>query len=322
MNKQPIIYANPKQPDWGYGVLLEERANKLELHFQNAGPRIFRSAANILERVELPNAEAKALDASLRGRRAPTRTTSTSRAPAKPKVRLFADFDAQLVWFRERFPGGFSGETYLAEERGGTELKNKAAHKQPGILLVQESLSAERFASAPVEELFEALRKALSTAQIVHPHEGPLAFGLIPEEARADVVQAFRDLLHGEGPYVDRIEALTARVPLVDKEGKTKAMTWPTATLLGALYQPEEHIAVKPTFFASHAPLVGHELPRSLPVNGENYARYLEVARATQERLVEAGEAPRDLMDVYAFIWRSHSEAAKKPAAPKLAAAA
>lgn len=321
MNNQPIIYANPKQPEWGYGVVLEERGDKLALHFEKGGPRVFRSGSNILERVELPRAEAKALDVSLRGRRAPSRS-SAPRAPAKPKVRLFADFDAQLAWFRERFPGGFTGEAYIAEERGGGEAKKKAAHKQPGIELVQETLSAERFASGSTEELFEAIREALSTAQIVHPHEGPLAFGLIPEERRAEVVEAFRDLLHGDAPYADRIEALTTRVPLADKDDKPKAMTWPTATLLGALFQPEEHIAVKPTYFSSHAPLVDLLLPRSQPVTGENYTRYLEVARATQEKLVAAGEAPRDLMDVYAFIWRTHSEAAKQKKAPKAAAAA
>lgn len=319
MNNQPIIYTNPKQPEWGYGVLLEERGNKLELHFEKGGPRVFRSGSNILERVDLPRSEAKALDVSLRGRRAPSRTAA-SRAPAKPKVRLFADFDAQLAWFRERFPGGFTGEAYLVEERGGGEIKKKAAHKQSGIESVQETLSAERFASASPEELFEAIRQSLSIAQIVHPHEGPLAFGLIPEESRPAVVEAFRDLLHGEGPYGDRLDALTTRVPLVDKDGKAKPMTWPTATLLGALLRPEEHIAVKPTYFSSHAPLVDLLLPRSQPVTGENYARYLEVANATQERLVAAGEAPRDLMDVYAFIWRSHSEAARKKPAPKPAA--
>lgn len=319
MNNQPIIYSNPKQPEWGYGVVLEERGDKLELHFEKGGPRVFRSASNILERVELPRAEAKALDVSLRGRRAPSRS-ATPRAPAKPKVRLFADFEVQLAWFRERFPGGFTGEAYLAEERGGGEIKKKAAHKQPGIELVQETLSAERFASASPEDLFEAIRQALSIAQIVHPHEGPLAFGLIPEETRPQVVEAFRNLLHGDAPYGERLDALTAGVPLFDKDDKPKAMTWPTATLLGALFRPEEHIAVKPTYFSSHAPLVELQLPRSQPVTGENYASYLEVAKATQERLIAAGEVPRDLMDVYAFIWRSHSEAAKKKPALKAAA--
>ena len=43
-------------------------------------------------------------------------------------------------------------------------------------------------------------------------------------------------------------------------------------------------------------------------VTAPAYERFLAVARLTSERLVAAGHAPRDLMDVYSFIWRSHKE--------------
>ncbi len=94
---------------------------------------------------------------------------------------------------------------------------------------------------------------------------------------------------------------------IADADGKTKKLTWPLATILPAMYFPTEHVCVKPTYFEQQAPLAGLSANKSEAPSSAGYARFLEVARTTQKQLETAGHRPRDLMDVYSFIWRSQS---------------
>lgn len=314
------VFAHPAAPDWGYGIVLEERMDKVVLQFEHGDVRVFKKHGNPLQRVELPALEAQALEGRLRGKRVPARkTTGASKTKKKslgtPRAApTFASFEAQLKWFESKFPGGFEGEPYVLEERGKPGVEGKAGYKEWGIALARKQLSPKRFASDSPEELFDSIKKVLSATNIIHPHEGLIALGAIPEHQRPGVVDAIRELLHGDGEYGVRLEQLTSRIPLVDKEGKAKPLTWPTATLTGALYSPAKHVAVKPTYFSWQAPLVGLEVSKTQPVTAAGYARFLEVAHATQERLLAAGHKPRDLMDVYTFIWRSHADKPKPPA--------
>jgi hypothetical protein len=43
-------------------------------------------------------------------------------------------------------------------------------------------------------------------------------------------------------------------------------------------------------------------------VTASGYRQFFEVAKEMQQRLIGAGHHPRDLMDVYSFIWRTHAE--------------
>jgi hypothetical protein len=313
-----VVFAHPAQPDWGYGVVLEERTDKVVMQFEHGGARVFKKQGNALQRVELSGPDASALGARLRGRRAPAvgsaRNTKKKSAAASKAVPIFASFEAQLKWFDDKFPGGFEGAPYVAGERGKPGAERKAGHKEWAIALAQTQLSPERFATDSSEQLFESLKKVLSATNIIHPQEGLVAFGAIPEDLRAGVVKAAQELLHGDGEYGSRLQRLASRLPLVDGEGRAKAVTWPTATVLGALYSPAAQVAVKPTYFSLQAALLGLELSKTQLVTAGGYARFLAVAQATQERLVSAGHKPRDLMDVYLFISRSHA-AKPKPAA-------
>jgi len=131
-------------------------------------------------------------------------------------------------------------------------------------------------------------------------------------------VAALGALLHGEGAYGPRFERFTDSLRFWDDKGQAKKVTWPLATLLQAFYAPEQHSFVKPTIFEKQALVLNLKPDKQQLVNSTGYAAFLDVARKTSERLVSAGYAPRDLMDVYSFIWRSHAElpAAATTAAP------
>ncbi len=311
----PTLFTLDSQPTWGHATLLDDKEGKLTLYFEHGGRRVFlKSQVKGLNPVELSADEARTLDARLRGKRPPSGAAKkpTKAQAARPLSAVFPSFEAQVRWFETFFPGGFMAEKFVSEERGAPEAKGKKGYKTAAIRLAQAQLSPERLASATPEETFEVCKKLLGFTNLVFPMEGPIPFASLKEEDRAGFVAALGELLHGEGAHGPRFEKFADSVRLQDAAGHGRKVTWPLATLLQALYAPERHTFVKPTVFEQQARLLNLTADKHAPVTGATYEGFLEVARKTSERLVAAGHVPRDLMDVYSFIWRSHKE---KPAA-------
>jgi hypothetical protein len=309
----PTLFTLEGQPAWGRATLLDDKDGKLTLFFEHAGRRVFvKSQVKGLQAVELSDTEARTVDARLRGKH-PQGAARKSTKPkvVRPLVAVFSSFDAQVRWFETFFPGGFAGEKFVAEERGAPETKGKKGYKEAAIKLAQEQLSPERLASATPEEIFAVSKKLLSFTNLVFPIEGSIPFTTMKEEDRPAFVAALGELLHGEGEHGPRFEKFASSVRIWDATSQGRKVTWPLASLLQALYAPVQHTYVKPTVFEQQALLLNLTADKHAPVNGPVYERFLDVARKTSERLVAAGHQPRDLMDVYSFIWRSHKE---KPA--------
>lgn len=311
----PTLFTLESQPSWGRATLLDDKDGKLVLYFEHGGRRVFiKSQVKGLQAVELSAEEARTMDARLRGKR-PQGSVAKKSAKAKaarPLLAVFPSFEAQVRWFETLFPGGFAGEKFVSDERGAPEAKGKKGYKTAAIKLAQEQLSPARLASATPEETFEVSKKLLGFTNLVFPLEGPIPFTSMKEEDRAAFVAALGELLHGEGAYGPRFEKFASSVRIWDAEGQGRKVTWPLATLLQALYAPAQHSFVKPTVFEQQALILNLTADKHAPVTSTAYERFLEVARKTSERLTAAGHQPRDLMDVYSFIWRTHKE---KPAA-------
>ncbi|QRK06232.1 hypothetical protein JQX13_39940 [Archangium violaceum] len=307
----PTLFTLESQPAWGRAALLDDKDGKLVLFFEHGGRRVFiKSQVKGLQAVELWDDEARTVEARLRGKH-PHGGAAKKPAKAKvarPLVAAFPSFEAQVRWFETFFPGGFAGEKFVSEERGAPEAKGKKGYKTAAIKLAQERLSPERLASATPEETFEVSKKLLGLTNLVFPLEGPIPFTSMKEEDRAAFVAALGELLHGEGAHGPRFEKFASSVRIWDAAGQGRKVTWPLATLLQALYAPAQHTFVKPTVFEQQALLLNLTADKHAPVTSTAYERCLEVARKTSERLVAAGHLPRDLMDVYSFIWRSHKE--------------
>lgn len=308
----PTLFTLESQPAWGRAALLDDKDGKVVLHFEHGGRRVFiKSQVKGLQAVELGEDEARTLDARLRGKAPHGGATKRPATKAKAKrapLAAFPSFEAQVRWFETFFPGGFAGEKFISEERGASEAKGKKGYKTAAIKLAQEQLSPERLASATPQETFEVSKKLLGFTNLVFPTEGPIPFTSMKEEDRAAFVAALSELLHGEGAHGPRFEKFVNAIRIWDAEGQGRKVTWPLATLLQAMYAPAQYTFVKPTVFEQQALILELTADKHAPVTSIAYERFLEVARKTSERLVAAGHPPRDLMDVYSFIWRSHKE--------------
>lgn len=309
---QPITFRHETMPDWGVGLLLQDIAPHWVLFFENAGEKKFvKDKAKVLVPVAIEPKALAALKARASGRKpkaAPLPSASLRPASRKPAARKaaaprFATFAQQLAVFEKLFVGGFQGEAYTGEER---------KYKDEAIALAKDTLSKDAFASVAKDELFTRACKVLSATNIVFPIEGPIPFRQLEGERREKAMAGLEDLLHGAGTLGERIERFTSALDLKDGKGQPKKVTWPLATVFAGLFSPAEHTCVKPTAFASQAATLGLTVDKTQAVNAQGYALFLDVAKRTQALLTEAGQQPRDLVDVYTFIWRTHAE---KPAA-------
>ncbi|WP_437714823.1 hypothetical protein WMF45_50985 [Sorangium sp. So ce448] len=318
----PIIVKHPGCPQWGLGYLVEERDEKRFYDFEDGlNHSIAKAFWSKLEPVQLGDDEASALEARIRGLR-----DRPSAAAKKQRARVVAppvtSFDEQVASFESQFEGGFGGPQFIAEERGaaggegaegpasGAKKKSKA-FKQGAIetaraLLAKGELEA-LLAAGNLNDFMERITKVHKAATgLLHPLGDLIPFNKMPAEHHRAYAEAVVDLLYGAGDYAARFDRLAGVL------AAAKVVTWPLVTILGALVYPGEHVFVKPSFYEKQAAVLGFNLAYDRAPSAEGYARMQSLARELERRLRERGLAPRDLMDVYAFLWRTISPS--KPA--------
>ncbi|WP_437278930.1 hypothetical protein WME90_48290 [Sorangium sp. So ce375] len=313
----PIIVKHPGCPQWGLGYLVEERDEKRFYDFEDGhNHSIAKAFWSKLEPVQLGDDEASALEARIRGLR-----DRPSAAAKKQRARVVAppltNFDEQVASFESQFEGGFGGPQFIAEERGAVggegadgpasvAKKKSKAFKQGAIetaraLLAKGELEA-LLAAGNVTDFMERIAKVHKSATgLLHPLGDLIPFNKMPAEHHRAYAEAVVDLLYGAGDYAARFDRLAGVL------AAAKVVTWPLVTILGALVYPDEHVFVKPSFFEKQAVVLGFNLAYDRAPSAEGYARMQSLARELERRLRERGLAPRDLMDVYAFLWRTIS---------------
>ena len=316
-----VVFKNELQPAWGLGLVIEDKPDNWVLLFEHAGRKKFiKAKTKSLVAVTLEKDALAVLHTKVHGRAA--RGPAKAKAKSKPSAATFLSFDEQVKFFEGMFDGGFLGEAFTAKERGVAGGKADEGLKAEAIRHAQAAFSKKQFGTASPDALFEDARALLKQTTIVFPMEGTIPFNVLPEGERPAVVAALKELLHGAGDYSLRVEKFAGALSLKDKKGVAKKVTWPLATLFGAMFAPDENACVKPTVFASQATTLGLQVARTQPVVAAGYQQFLGVAKETQKRLVTAGHKPRDLMDVYSFIWLTHDGKAAQAPAPAVVASA
>ncbi|UQA62106.1 hypothetical protein [Polyangium aurulentum] len=312
----PLIVKHSACPEWGLGYLVEERDDKRIYDFEDGrNHSIAKAYWSKLEPVELGSAEARALEKKVRGLR--DQRPSPGKAKPRAVAPVFPSFDAQVKRFEEIFPGGFAGERFMQEERGeepggaaATGKKAKgfktAAIETTRRLLSREEMDKQIAAGAFGDAVANVKAVHKAAGNLLHPLGDLIPFGKMPTENQRAFVEAAREMLHGSGPAEERFDKLVAAL------AQSNLATWPLATVLGALYAPEEHVFVKPSFYEKQAALLSFDLRYERVPSSAAYARMQALSREVEKRLVSRGHAPRDQMDVYAFIWRTLSPQ-KKP---------
>lgn len=308
----PNIVKHPGCPEWGLGLLAEERDDKRFYDFEDGLVHsIAKAFWSKLEPVTLGSAETHALEKKVRGLKE-QRSTASGKPKARAQAPVLASFDVQVARFAELYPGGFSGERYIKEERGSageasdaTAKKSKGQRSQAIALakdLVSQQILDKKLADSAFAEVIanvKALHKG--AGGLLHPLGDIIPFGKLPEAEERAVAEASRELLYGQGAFDVRFDKLVAAL------AKANLGTWPLVTFLSALVYPNEHVFVKPSYFEKQAALIGFDLRYERVPSAAAYARMKALVEEVSKRLVAKGQTPRDHLDVYTFIWKTHS---------------
>lgn len=297
------FYRHPAKPEWGRGVLIAERDGKLILQWEDGAEHAVAIAfRDRLEVFELPDDEAQEVSDRVRGHRSrrikaaerdKARAIRLKKSPPPPR----ATFDEQLRRFAIAYPGGFTDPKYVATERGtGGDV---ASSRDAATAKARDVLGAGAFGA---DGAYDAIQAFLAETKLLHPVEGAVRFRSLAAEHRPALLDALKGVLHGDGDYAARFDAYVAAYKFVDAQGAAVRPTWPLTTIFQALLAPADHALVKPKLLQEQA------LVLNLPVNyqplpsGAVYEQLRAVLKAVEGKLKTAGLAPRDLVDVAAFV--------------------
>jgi hypothetical protein len=291
------LYRHVKRPEWGLGMVAWERDDTRGYQFEDGRLRTIKAGYyKLLEPADDLDGRAEHIRENLR------RVINAGGEGPEPKMLdAVCPFSQQVELFTRLYPKGFQDPQWIEDHRGtdGAALKR---HRTPISLEAREALSKDRcqevLASEGHDEFAEVVADILARTDLVPIAHAKALRGLEPDERRRHV-ESVVDLLHGERRYDERfgdhIGVLTA---LFDRRPG-----WRVATVLTGLVHPDTHTVVRRSAFARQAGSIAPTARYSRRARVGPYRNFRRVALATRERLSTAGHEPRDLLDVYDFIW-------------------
>lgn len=196
----------------------------------------------------------------------------------------YTGFDGARNRFLHFFPNGFHSEGYAGSER---EYKVAAKTKLDATLPVAKVASGSGFG--------EAILAVYRATNLLSPFE---------KTRMQDVLR---------GPNADAFVRAAARFTLgehksalLDMEQALKPhdnAKWTVVTYLPFLWQPDQHMFLKPEATKDFAARVGHRfaLNYDAKLNIAVYEDLLDLAERTKNELADLG--PHDRIDIQSFIW-------------------
>ncbi len=286
------LYKHTKRAQWGYAVLAWERDGKRGYQFEDGELRVFKEGYyKLLAEAECPPDQAVRLLAQL-GR------ASGAKGDGKGNDRVLT-FDEQLAVFLEQYAEGFAGGEWRNQHRGEGLSRRLKRHRDAAIADAQEQLSREALSELIAANDHAEVVKRLSdvvqgTDLVTRAQADPLARA----KPSADLSLGLRDLLYGEGPFDPLFDEFCRRL----LEAGRKQLSWPLVTSILSLVQPNKHIAVRPTVIGKQAQWASPRLRYSAKPEARVYARILSMGNTVMTRLTEAGQPPKDFLDIYDFM--------------------
>lgn len=306
----PPLYQHSVRTEWGLAILAWERDGKRAYQFEDGKLRIFKKGYyELLEEVDRSVGDASAVVADL-NRQLGRSENRIEREEAGVEGKALLSFEDQCEIFTRLYPGGFQGDTWLSDVRGKDAGRRLKRHRDAAIADAQAKLSVEELDRMIGAEDYAAvcstLAKVFSGTDLVSSKRAK-SLGTLPPDKQKMIALALRDLLYGEEEYVMRFRRWSRS--LRTSLGK---ISWQLATVPSALITPDQHVCVRPSAFREQAAWMAPRLDIEARPNAEVYQRLLDMALAVAGKLGERGLAPRDLIDVYDFMWTTLRPASRK----------
>jgi hypothetical protein len=295
------LYRHKKRPEWGLSILIGDEGDRRAYRFEDGAIRKFKKGYyDFLKPVKDFKGFAAIHTRLVEAEESDSGESSERKSAALEPVCTFED---QVRLLKEMYPGGFAGEEWTDRHRGSTSGSSAKRHRAPTIELGKSVLDPDRCRTLLEEdgheELMASVVELLSGTDLVPLAHVKALRSLSKEDSRA-YAEAVVNLVSHE----PKTFGLRFREYLFTLKRVLGAQpSWRVATALMAIARPDEHVCVRRSAFlrqaASIAPNAKYTRGPRLP----SYLNFLDVATTVREKLEAAGEKPRDMLDVYDFVW-------------------
>lgn len=193
--------------------------------------------------------------------------------------------DGAIARFCEFMPGGFKGQI----------VEKERDYKVHAHETLNSILSAEQALEASEDDAARLLSASKVWINLLSPYESMHLKDCLKSPTAAKFLRAAAQFASGDvnSAAAAMHQAIKAHGPL----------TWPTATYFPFLWDPDQHMFLKPGVTRDFAERVGHpfQYVYESAITREVYASLLDLTNFTKQAIQDL--QPRDNIDVQSFIW-------------------
>ncbi len=203
-----------------------------------------------------------------------------------------------LAKFKRLFPKGFDDPLYLGDDKIG-ERNYKWEKHQEFVELLGRGQGERLLADGDLPELIRRTRRVTSTNMTSIYEKGAFGDALVGGDETRRYFQTFFKLL-ADGPSEATVSPYYAAIEGLP-QSKGRVATWPVATLMPFLAEPDRHMFLKPEITQEAEARLGFHLSYKPHPNWLTYKKLLELAELLMLELRPLGA--RDYIDVQSFMW-------------------
>ncbi|MCA9575299.1 MAG: hypothetical protein H6726_06775 [Sandaracinaceae bacterium] len=293
----PSLYRHAKRSEWGLGVILDRRVDRVTMQFQDG-----RARAMHLDYWELLQPADRTYDAAHALVSALHAMAPEELRPSMRKGRRPIALAEQVAYFRELFEGGFRDAAYAEEHRSDGRKRLLKRHRDGMVRVAAKLLSSDALREAHETNgpsaVHGALRRVLESSSIVTAQERA-AFAAVDVAHHAPIAEGVHELLHGKASVPQRLDGWVR----VLEAALGTAPSWELATFFLAAFHPTTLPVVRPKTFERQARFMAPGLRVGERPMGILYARLVRMTTDIRARLREHGLEARDQLDVFDFVW-------------------
>ena len=298
------LFVHSRRPEWGVAMMTREADGRRTYQFQDGSLRKFKQGFyHLFNPVEKSPAVTETLVEDLEHKY--SASLDQQRLAAKTDTPPVMSFEEQLTVFHALYPGGFEDASYIEDWRGAEGARRRKRFLDPAIEQAQRLLTEKRLSrlleTGQYTKVHGAMVRVFSKTGLVSPSKTVKPLKAMDPAHHQRLAEALYDLLYGEEHYIDRFREYV----LALDAGGTVKVSWPMATALSALVQPERHVCVRRSAFRLQARSLAPETVLKRVPTPKGYRRARKLARRTFDKLEREGMKPRDLLDVRVFIWET-----------------
>lgn len=300
------IYRHVKRTDWGHAIVAFHGDDRSVYQFEDGKTRTIHSKfQGLLEPVDKPRDQSLEIVRSLKAMLRASGAWSGKDAPDLTLDELMS-LGEQVGMFRLLYPGGFDDEEYQSSRRGADQSRHLKRYRDGAVKEAQTRLSAKALNGRAPGEVFDKFMAVVASTDLVPARDSKDLLAATPDSKRK-LAESLVELLYGDGAYTDRLTGWMAAL----RTALGRPAGWEVTTFISALVYPQDHVCVKPSAFKDQAKWMAPSLRFRAQPKPRIYTRLLRMADEVREHLQSANVPPKDLLDVYNFIWETQRPAAK-----------